>query len=161
VKPDGDKTMRFNAQTATIENGFVYLPVAAPHWLTEFLHEITTFPAAKHDDQADSLAQALEWINKQPGESEWLSYIRHDLARDMRNRGHSVEQIAAYLEVDEEEVRRWFQPRDGSKTFSYETIPLNLPRCHKCGETIPFNVEFVRSGENYHIECWRKMTQGQ
>ena len=40
VKPEGDKIMRFNAQTATIENGFVYLPSAA-HWLAEFVYEIT------------------------------------------------------------------------------------------------------------------------
>jgi phage terminase large subunit-like protein len=25
-KPESDKSMRLNAQTATIENGFVYLP---------------------------------------------------------------------------------------------------------------------------------------
>jgi phage terminase large subunit-like protein len=37
--------MRFNAQTATIENDFVYLPSAAP-LLAEFVQEITTFPAA-------------------------------------------------------------------------------------------------------------------
>ena len=46
VKPEGDKVMRFNAQTATIENGFVYLPSAAP-WLAELVQGISAFPAAK------------------------------------------------------------------------------------------------------------------
>ena len=29
VKPEGDKTMRLNAQTATIANGLVFLPKQA------------------------------------------------------------------------------------------------------------------------------------
>lgn len=65
VTPVGDKVMRFNAQTATIENGFVALPGEAP-WLNDYLHEITTFPNAKYDDQADSTSQALAWINQNP-----------------------------------------------------------------------------------------------
>jgi len=42
VKPEGDKVMRFNAETATIENGFVYLLRGA--MLTGYLQEIATFP---------------------------------------------------------------------------------------------------------------------
>ena len=51
-KPDGDKIMRLHAQTATIENGFVHLPETA-HWLADYLHELTMFPAGRHDDQVD------------------------------------------------------------------------------------------------------------
>ncbi len=61
-QPCGDKIMRLVAQTPTIENGFVHLPKDAP-WLPEYLHELTTFPNCKHDDQADSTAQALSWLN--------------------------------------------------------------------------------------------------
>ena len=43
--PEADKTMRLHAQTATIENGFVYLPQEAS-WLAEYLHELT-FPQGK------------------------------------------------------------------------------------------------------------------
>lgn len=64
------KQMRMNAQTGVIENGLVYLPKAA-EWLDAYVHELTTFPAAKHDDQVDSTAQALHWIKmgrpKTPG----------------------------------------------------------------------------------------------
>ena len=49
VKPEGDKVMRLHAQTATIENGFVYLPKEAP-WLLDYITEMTTFPKGKHDD---------------------------------------------------------------------------------------------------------------
>jgi predicted phage terminase large subunit-like protein len=59
-KPTMDKVMRLRSVCSTIENGFVYLPEKAP-WLQEFLHEITTFPNGKHDDQTDSTSQALDW----------------------------------------------------------------------------------------------------
>ena len=60
-QPEGDKIMRLHAQTAMIENGFVYLPETAP-WLAEYLHEMTVFPKGKHDDQVDSTAQFLDWF---------------------------------------------------------------------------------------------------
>src|SRR5271155_5153841 len=56
--PNGDKVMRLPAQTATIENGFVFLPDEAP-WLADYLAEMTAFPAGRHDDQVDSTAQML------------------------------------------------------------------------------------------------------
>jgi predicted phage terminase large subunit-like protein len=60
-QPTIDKIMRLNAQTAMIENGFVYIPETAP-WLAEYLHEMTVFPNGKHDDQVDSTAQFLDWF---------------------------------------------------------------------------------------------------
>ena len=41
-----------HAQTATIENGFVHLPETA-HWLADYLHELTMFPAGRYDDQVE------------------------------------------------------------------------------------------------------------
>jgi predicted phage terminase large subunit-like protein len=76
IKPEGDKIMRLNAQTATIENGFVYLPREAS-WLADYLHELTTFPASKYDDQADSTSQALAWIKQsgaEPGSSLFIAW---------------------------------------------------------------------------------------
>src|SRR4029077_17822388 len=60
-QPTIDKIMRLHSQTAMIENGFVHIPEAAP-WLAEYLDEMTVFPKGKHDDQADSTAQFLEWF---------------------------------------------------------------------------------------------------
>jgi predicted phage terminase large subunit-like protein len=59
-----DKTMRLSTVTSTIENGFVHLPEKAP-WLGEYLHELTSFPKGKYDDQADSTSQALDWFKQQ------------------------------------------------------------------------------------------------
>ena len=76
--PKHDKVMRLYAQTATIENGFVYLPREAS-WLAEYLHELTTFPNAKYDDQTDSTSQALSWIKQAP-EPGIITYYRQQLA---------------------------------------------------------------------------------
>ncbi|WP_425459746.1 phage terminase large subunit [Hankyongella ginsenosidimutans] len=57
------------AQTPTIEQGLVHLPETAP-WRADYIRELTSFPKAKYDDQADSTAQALEWFatnGKTPG----------------------------------------------------------------------------------------------
>jgi len=55
----GDKLTRLAAQSIKFESGRVYLPKQAP-WLDEYVHEITGFPGAKHDDQVDSTSQALD-----------------------------------------------------------------------------------------------------
>jgi len=71
-QPQADKVMRLHAQTAMIENGFVHLPDAAP-WLAAYLHELTTFPNGRHDDQVDSTSQLLDWF-KQAGQEpqDWM-----------------------------------------------------------------------------------------
>jgi predicted phage terminase large subunit-like protein len=58
INPEGDKTMRMNAQTARIEAGAISLPKQA-HWLEEFRREITSYPAGRHTDQIDAFSQAL------------------------------------------------------------------------------------------------------
>lgn len=63
-QPTMDKTMRMHSVTSTIENGFVHLPDKA-YWLGEYLHELTSFPKGKWDDQADSTSQGLDWFKQQ------------------------------------------------------------------------------------------------
>jgi predicted phage terminase large subunit-like protein len=62
-EPTMDKTMRMYSVTSTIENGFVHLPDKTA-WLGEYLHELTSFPKGKYDDQADSTSQALDWFKQ-------------------------------------------------------------------------------------------------
>ena len=62
-EPKMDKIMRMHNVSSSIENGFVHLPEKA-EWLAEYLHELTTFPKSKHDDQADSTSQALDWVRQ-------------------------------------------------------------------------------------------------
>lgn len=62
-EPTMDKVMRMHSVTSTIENGLVYLPTEA-EWLPAYMHELTTFPNGKYDDQADSTSQALDWAKQ-------------------------------------------------------------------------------------------------
>lgn len=73
-QPVGDKIMRMNAQSATIESGLVYLPNQAS-WLDDYLLELTTFPAGRFSDQTDSTSQALDWIkqNGQVTPEQWFA----------------------------------------------------------------------------------------
>jgi predicted phage terminase large subunit-like protein len=82
-QPTTDKIMRLHAQTAMIENGFVYIPETAA-WLAEYLHEMTVFPRGKHDDQVDSTAQFLDWFKRPfPGQGFF---------ENMRRRAQAAEQ---------------------------------------------------------------------
>jgi predicted phage terminase large subunit-like protein len=74
-QPDCEKTMRLHAQTALIENGFVYIPETAP-WLAEYLHEMSVFPNGKHDDQVDSTAQFLDWFKKPFSGQGYYEFLR-------------------------------------------------------------------------------------
>ena len=78
-----DKVMRMLSVTPTIENGFVSLPERAP-WLSQYMHELVTFPHAKHDDQADSTSQALDWIKAHLFEPAIITYTRNCVLDDWR-----------------------------------------------------------------------------
>ncbi len=60
IRPEGDKIVRLEAQSAVIEAGHVLLPETAP-WLGDFQLEILAFPHGRYDDQVDSLSQFLTW----------------------------------------------------------------------------------------------------
>jgi predicted phage terminase large subunit-like protein len=95
VKPNGDKVMRMHAQTASIENGFVYLPAEAP-WLSEYIHELTTFPRGKYDDQVDATSQALAWL-KTPEPSMLVHYRK--LYMDMIDQEGGLVRLLAPLGI--------------------------------------------------------------
>lgn len=61
-KPEGDKIMRMSAQSAKFEAGQVHLPENAP-WLGDLVTELMAFPDGRYDDQVDSIAQFLAWID--------------------------------------------------------------------------------------------------
>ena len=79
-EPTMDKVMRLHSVTNTIENGFVYLPTESD-WLAAYLHELITFPSGKHDDQADSTSQALDWAKEQYFAFPLLEYYRREALR--------------------------------------------------------------------------------
>jgi predicted phage terminase large subunit-like protein len=60
IEPDGSKLARAHAVTSYWEALNIWLPHEdiAP-WIRHYVSEITAFPAAAHDDQVDSMTQAL------------------------------------------------------------------------------------------------------
>ena len=61
--------------TPVLERGEVRLPRSAP-WLEPFLEECGQFPDGKHDDQVDSLSQALFAVRLCPHELRHASRYR-------------------------------------------------------------------------------------
>jgi predicted phage terminase large subunit-like protein len=58
VKPDRDKVTRMSVVSAKFESGLVFFPERAP-WLADLEAELFAFPGSRHDDQCDSVSQAL------------------------------------------------------------------------------------------------------
>jgi hypothetical protein len=58
IKPDRDKVTRMAAVPSKFESGSTLFPQRAP-WLADFEADLFAFPGAKHDDQCDSVSQAL------------------------------------------------------------------------------------------------------
>ncbi len=63
IRPERDKIVRLDAQSAVIEAGHVLLPDQAP-WLDDFRSEILAFPGGRYDDQVDSMSQFLAWAER-------------------------------------------------------------------------------------------------
>lgn len=85
IKVDSDKITRLVSCTGNIEAGRVYLPGNAP-WLTDFLGELSAFPAAPHDDRVDALTQALRYLADQGARGGIFDYYR-SLITSEANRG--------------------------------------------------------------------------
>jgi predicted phage terminase large subunit-like protein len=75
VKPEGDKFSRMSNQTGALAAGAVLFPREAP-WMDELVRELVTFPNAKHDDQVDSISQALAFMTKPSQADAMLECLR-------------------------------------------------------------------------------------
>lgn len=70
VEPDGSKVARAHAMTAEWEAGNIYIPHPdiAP-WVTEFVDNVTSFPACAHDDEIDAMTQGIRYLYTNKGGS--------------------------------------------------------------------------------------------
>ncbi|HLH95677.1 MAG TPA: phage terminase large subunit [Xanthobacteraceae bacterium] len=78
VTPEGDKIGRMSVASARFEAGEVFLPERAA-WLPDLEAELFSFPGSRHDDQCDSISQALlyrkrSWITDVPPE-RWKALL--------------------------------------------------------------------------------------
>jgi predicted phage terminase large subunit-like protein len=122
-EPAMHKTMRLASVTGMIENGFVHLPDKAV-WLAEYLHEVTTFPNGKYDDQTDSTSQALEWFKSYSARGEFglIEYLKNQ-----------QEKIAA---AQESRTVAKSMVCSGCNGVMSQPIPSGL-RCAQCGAQWP------------------------
>jgi predicted phage terminase large subunit-like protein len=82
VKPQGDKaTARMSVASAKIEAGQVLFPEQAA-WLPDLEAEVFSFPSGRHDDQCDSISQAL--LDEGGSFIDWHNLL--DEVRKMRPR---------------------------------------------------------------------------
>jgi predicted phage terminase large subunit-like protein len=129
--PTMDKIMRMSSVTSTIENGFVHLPEKT-EWLAEYVHELTSFPKAKYDDQADSTSQALDWI-KQNSMNSRLGWIE-------------------YLQQESQKAKSSGAPISGSAPGKSSTIPDSMP-CAGCNgvmsQPIPGGLRCMQCGAQH------------
>ena len=70
VKPEGDKASRMAVASAKFEAGQVLLPERSP-WLADLEAELFVFPGGRHDDQCDSISQAL--LDKNNSFMMWMT----------------------------------------------------------------------------------------
>ena len=75
VQVDRDKISRAHAVTPLVEAGKVFLPRSAV-WLSDFIEELATFPKGSHDDQFDSMTQALNYMCRGGGYTGLLDYYQ-------------------------------------------------------------------------------------
>jgi len=59
------------------EDGRALLPTE-PAWLDDYLHEMTVFPKGKYDDQVDSTAQFLDWLNTPMPQAGAFEFMRRE-----------------------------------------------------------------------------------
>ena len=84
VKPEYDKKIRMAIQSGKFASGRVFFPKEAP-WLANLEAEVFAFPRGPHDDQVDSISQALgyrspsRWTN---ASLEGYTNLLNGLAQD-------------------------------------------------------------------------------
>jgi predicted phage terminase large subunit-like protein len=66
IRPELDNIARISIHSSKFEAGLVVFPTTAA-WLAGLEAELFAFPAAKHDDQVDSISQALAYRQRLVG----------------------------------------------------------------------------------------------
>lgn len=89
VQPEGDKVSRMAVASAKFEAGQVWFPEQEP-WLPDLEAELFSFPGSRHDDQCDSISQALLDTNNSPwmwlSEDDWARIFAESLRPTRRRR---------------------------------------------------------------------------
>jgi len=87
IKTKGDKQTRVFAQSSLFESGRVRIQQKAT-WVTDFVHELTSFPFHKFDDQVDATIQGLDYLRERLDEPGFLAYMRQEY---IKRHGHDLQ----------------------------------------------------------------------
>jgi predicted phage terminase large subunit-like protein len=134
----GDKISRGHSTTALFESGRIFFPKDAS-WLPTFLHELELFPAGAHDDQVDSLTQALLYLRSQQsdGRLTWIDVSKQKAAEWTRGIFTQKKQ-SRYVAIRTEA---------GGKQIEETGIPSS---CMHCGS---FKLESCGTGQSTRLHC--------
>jgi predicted phage terminase large subunit-like protein len=157
-QPECDKVMRLHAQTAMIENGFVWIPRTAP-WIAEYLHEMTVFPKGKHDDQVDSTGQFLDWFKKPMpywGLYELMRLRAEAVAAEGRGEkpkpiGNEQHLMEVYRQT-RERCERGEYPREAEKLKPPEPVYVKVKVPPGIGSVQTFSGRRITIGEDRIVE---------
>ncbi|MFN3877215.1 MAG: phage terminase large subunit [Brevundimonas sp.] len=72
------KTERFFSSVDRLYTGLGKFPRSAP-WMDDLRHELQAFPDVRHDDQADSISQFLNWAVGRGGRTALNPHARRDI----------------------------------------------------------------------------------
>ena len=75
INPEGGKTARMFAAAPEWQAGDWYVDRNAA-WTEPFIEQVTMFPNARHDDQADMMTQASAWLLRADIDTVTFSIVR-------------------------------------------------------------------------------------
>jgi predicted phage terminase large subunit-like protein len=135
-EPKMEKILRMHSVSSTIENGFVYIPAEAD-WLAEYLHEMSSFPNGKYDDQVDSTSQALDWLKEGReclGLIDWLEQKAVEMGYPgiSPTRANGEQSMRKETPSQGRTVRPDSRPCESCNCVMSQVIPNGL-RCQQCG----------------------------
>jgi hypothetical protein len=117
------------------------------------LHELTTFPHAKHDDQADSTSQALAWLNQAPPEPGIIGFTRLQVGVTQFNQGVPLNLAAAAAHTTAAQLQSYIEETAREYDEMAEVYyQVSRPACATCGGQL--GVTTIQQGPfEYHPEC--------
>jgi predicted phage terminase large subunit-like protein len=136
VKPDRDKVSRMSVVSSKFEAGQVFIPERAP-WLADFEAELFSFPGSRHDDQCDSVSQALSEGNVQFP----MRISRETLERARRPGPRTWIEGFGYLGPDESVAERFAvrihsaPPRNWAKLWAFSRYSRRSSACLRSSPT--------------------------
>jgi hypothetical protein len=107
----------------------VFLPELAP-WLMDFLEEISSFPAAPHDDMVDALTQALNHVRESNSYSSLSQFYLNETAVQTYHATGNFGLAAQQSGLSVREVEQLVAEADGDNewTTAYEDETNRLQR---------------------------------